>query len=122
MAESLPMSSALRQAWLATATLSTMDACLILLPAAAPPSDGFIPLGFVQVITVATISEKLKVNGSLARRSIDELAKRGLIKCIVRHSGQRIYTKTAEDKPEVAAPAGKEKAGKGKGKAAADDE
>ncbi|MCX7365148.1 MAG: citrate synthase family protein [Alphaproteobacteria bacterium] len=30
-----PMSSALRQAWLATATLSTMDACLILLPAAA---------------------------------------------------------------------------------------
>ena len=30
-----PMSSALRQAWLATATLSTMDTCLILLPAAA---------------------------------------------------------------------------------------
>ncbi len=53
-----------------------------------------------QVITVATLSEKLKVNGSLARRSIDELAKRGLIKCIVRHSSQRLYTRTAEEKEE----------------------
>ena len=46
-----------------------------------------------QVITVAAISEKLKVNGSLARKSIDELVRRGLIKCVARHSAQRIYTK-----------------------------
>ena len=27
------------------------------------------------------------------KRSIDELAKRGLIKAVVRHSGQRVYTR-----------------------------
>jgi hypothetical protein len=63
-------------------------------------SDSIVFRCCAQVITVATLSEKLKVNGSLARRSIDELAKRGLIKCIVRHSSQRLYTRTAEEKEE----------------------
>lgn len=54
-----------------------------------------LPVGWmgVQVITVASISEKLKVNGALARKSIDELVRRGLIKVVIRHCAQRIYTK-----------------------------
>ena len=39
------------------------------------------------------MSEKLKVNGALARRSLDELEKRGLIKRVAKHHAQRIYTK-----------------------------
>jgi hypothetical protein len=57
-----------------------------------------------QVITVAAISEKLKVNGSLARRSIDELVKRGLIKCVARHSAQRIYTKVCVRMDDLVVP------------------
>lgn len=46
-----------------------------------------------RLITPSTISEKLKVNGSLARRAIKDLASKGLIKEVSSHSSQLIYTR-----------------------------
>ncbi|KDQ65054.1 hypothetical protein JAAARDRAFT_28716 [Jaapia argillacea MUCL 33604] len=44
-------------------------------------------------ISQSILIERLKVNGSLARRAIRHLEKEGLIKRIVHHSGQLIYTR-----------------------------
>mmetsp|Transcript_69723 Transcript_69723/g.141202 ORF Transcript_69723/g.141202 Transcript_69723/m.141202 type:complete len:92 (-) Transcript_69723:6-281(-) len=49
----------------------------------------------MKLITVATVVERLKVNGSLARRSILELEEKGLIKCVVRHHKTMMYTRSA---------------------------
>ncbi|KAF9224393.1 ribosomal protein S25 [Gyrodon lividus] len=50
-------------------------------------------------ISQSILIERLKVNGSLARVTIRHLEKEGLIKRIVHHSGQLIYTRltTASD-------------------------
>merc|ERR1712110_618459 len=53
-----------------------------------------------KMVTVSNVSERLKVNGSLARRAIAHLAKEGHIKPIEKHSSQLIYTRAvaaAED-------------------------
>lgn len=47
----------------------------------------------MKVITVYSIVEQFKVNGALARRSIAELYKRGLIKPVAHTSAMLIYTK-----------------------------
>ncbi|KZT27081.1 ribosomal protein S25 [Neolentinus lepideus HHB14362 ss-1] len=44
-------------------------------------------------ISQSILIERLKVNGSLARRAIRHLEKEGLIKRIVHHSDQLIYTR-----------------------------
>ncbi|TFK56221.1 ribosomal protein S25 [Heliocybe sulcata] len=44
-------------------------------------------------ISQSILIERLRVNGSLARRAIRHLEKEGLIKRIVHHSGQLIYTR-----------------------------
>merc|ERR1711906_37893 len=50
-----------------------------------------------KLVTPSAISERLKVNGSLARRSIQVLLKEGTIKLVDKHSNQYIYTRnTAE--------------------------
>ena len=46
-----------------------------------------------RLITPSIISEKLKVNGSLARKAIKELFDKGLIKDILIHKHQSIYTR-----------------------------
>merc|ERR1712072_1050051 len=46
-----------------------------------------------KLVTPSAISERLKINGSLARRSIQELLKAGTIKVVDRHSSQYIYTR-----------------------------
>jgi small subunit ribosomal protein S25e len=46
-----------------------------------------------KVITPSVISERLKINGSLARRAIRELETKGLIKKITHHNRQTIYTR-----------------------------
>merc|ERR1712153_63353 len=52
----------------------------------------------MKLVTPSTISERLKVSGSLARRSIQELLKVGAIKLVDKHSNQYIYTRnTGED-------------------------
>ncbi|EPQ59686.1 ribosomal protein S25 [Gloeophyllum trabeum ATCC 11539] len=50
-------------------------------------------------ISQSILIERLKVNGSLARRAIAHLEKEGQIKRIVHHSSQLIYTRltTASD-------------------------
>merc|ERR1711862_513170 len=45
-----------------------------------------------RLITVATISDKLRVNGSLARAAIRDLESKGLIKKVSTHNAQLLYT------------------------------
>merc|ERR1712225_235665 len=44
-------------------------------------------------ITVATLVDRLKINGSLARRCLADLEEKGQIKKIVGHSKLQIYTR-----------------------------
>ncbi len=56
-----------------------------------------------RLITPAVVSERLKVNGSLARRAIKELVSKSLIRPVAVHSKHVIYTRaivTADDAPE----------------------
>ena len=46
-----------------------------------------------KLITPSIISEKLKVNGSLARKAVKELLSKGLIRPILTHKQQSIYTR-----------------------------
>merc|ERR1712138_107794 len=46
-----------------------------------------------KLITPSVLSERLKINGSLARRAIQELLNAGSIKCVDKHSNQLIYTR-----------------------------
>merc|ERR1711871_1732955 len=45
-----------------------------------------------KLVTPSVLSERLKINGSLARRAITELLKAGSIKVVDKHSNQLIYT------------------------------
>merc|ERR1711924_553579 len=51
----------------------------------------------MKLVTPSTLSERLKVSGSLARRSIQELLKAGSIKLVDKHSNQYIYTRNTSD-------------------------
>merc|ERR1712093_123451 len=54
-----------------------------------------------KLVPPSAISERLKVNGSLARKAITECLKAGTIKLVDKHSGQYIYTRnTSDDKDE----------------------
>uniref|UniRef100_K3YLR6 40S ribosomal protein S25 n=1 Tax=Setaria italica TaxID=4555 RepID=K3YLR6_SETIT len=44
-------------------------------------------------ITPSVLSERLRINGSLARRAIKDLMARGLIRMVAQHSSQQIYTR-----------------------------
>merc|ERR1739841_324892 len=46
-----------------------------------------------KLITPSIISEKLKVNGSLARKAVKELISKSLIRPVLTHSSQTIYTR-----------------------------
>jgi len=46
-----------------------------------------------KLITPSIISEKLKVNGSLARKAVRELVSKNLIRPILTHKHQSIYTR-----------------------------
>merc|ERR1711896_105182 len=50
-----------------------------------------------KLVTPSVISERLKINGSLARRAIKELLVAGSIKCVAKHSDQLIYTRNTGD-------------------------
>merc|ERR1719367_512607 len=50
-----------------------------------------------KLITPSIVSERLKVRGSLARKALNELAQKGLIKQVVQHSAQLIYTRVTKD-------------------------
>jgi len=62
-----------------------------------------------KLITPSIVSERLKVRGSLARRALLELTEKGLIKQVVAHRSQFIYTRVTkenEDEEEKAAEGG----------------
>lgn len=46
-----------------------------------------------RLITVATLVDRLKINGSLARQSLKDLEDKGQIKKVVGHSKLSIYSK-----------------------------
>merc|ERR1712006_10186 len=46
-----------------------------------------------KLITPSVISERMRVNGSLARRTIKDLMAKGLIRQVSAHSAQTIYTR-----------------------------
>merc|ERR1712210_102572 len=52
-----------------------------------------------KLITPSVVSERLKISGSLARRALDDLQQKGLIRQDVKHHAQLVYTRTtkAED-------------------------
>ncbi|CAF0907467.1 unnamed protein product [Adineta steineri] len=53
-----------------------------------------------KLITPAIVCERFKVRGSLARAIIRELVRKGLVRPVVKHSRQEIYTRaTKEDAP-----------------------
>merc|ERR1711955_182111 len=53
-----------------------------------------------KLITPSIVSERLKVRGSLARRALQELESKNLIKLVVAHRSQMIYTRMIGDAPE----------------------
>ncbi|KAF7823219.1 40S ribosomal protein S25-4-like [Senna tora] len=46
-----------------------------------------------KLITPSILSDRLRINGSLARRAIKELMARGSIRLIAAHASQQIYTR-----------------------------
>ena len=48
----------------------------------------------MKLITSATVSERLKINGSLARAGIQELLELGKIRTVHYHHAQGIYTRS----------------------------
>merc|ERR1712124_103895 len=53
-----------------------------------------------KLVTPSVISERLKVNGSLARRAIQELLNAGSIRCVDKHSAQLLYTRNTGEEAE----------------------
>merc|ERR1711877_51798 len=54
-----------------------------------------------KLITPSIVSERLKVRGSLARKALNELLAKGVIKQVTQHHAQQIYTRvTKEDGDE----------------------
>jgi small subunit ribosomal protein S25e len=45
-----------------------------------------------RLITVATLVDRLKINGSLARQALSDLEEKGQIKKVVGHSKMNIYS------------------------------
>merc|ERR1711920_321598 len=45
-----------------------------------------------RLITVATLVDRLKINGSLARKALQDLEEKGQIKKVVAHSKCTVYT------------------------------
>merc|ERR1711973_1052401 len=56
-----------------------------------------------KLITPSIVSERLKVRGSLARKALIQLHEKGLIKLVLSHHAQMVYTRCAkEEGAEVA--------------------
>ncbi|EAT37433.1 AAEL010573-PA [Aedes aegypti] len=55
-----------------------------------------------KLITPSVVSERLKIRGSLAKRGLRELCQKGLIRMVVHHHAQVIYTRTTKGDDPVA--------------------
>lgn len=56
----------------------------------------FKEVGSYRLVSVSVLVDRLKINGSLARRALVELAEKGVIKEIESHHAQKIYTRALE--------------------------
>lgn len=61
-----------------------------------------------KLITPAIVCERFKVRGSLARALIRELVRRGLVRPVVKHSRQEIYTRSSKEDAPGEQDAGKD--------------
>jgi small subunit ribosomal protein S25e len=52
----------------------------------------FKEVGSYRFVSVSVLVERLKINGSLARKALRELETKGIIKPIEKHSAQQIYS------------------------------
>lgn len=52
-----------------------------------------------RLVTVATLVDRMKINGSLARQCLADLEEKGMIKPVVTHSKMKIYSMTASVTP-----------------------
>ena len=68
-----------------------------------------------KLITPSIVSERLKVRASLAKKGLKELEEKGLIRCVISHRAQMIYTRVTKDTDEEEAAAAAA-AAEGKGK------
>merc|ERR1711976_1152376 len=50
-----------------------------------------------KLITPSIVSERLKVRGSLARKALDGLLAKGVIKQVTQHHAQQIYTRVTKE-------------------------
>ncbi|CDR40330.1 RHTO0S05e01662g1_1 [Rhodotorula toruloides] len=50
-----------------------------------------------KMISQSVLIERMKINGSLARVAIAHLEKEGLIKPVIRHRAQLVYTRTTSE-------------------------
>lgn len=57
----------------------------------------FKEVGSYRLVSVSVLVDRLKINGSLARRALVELAEKGIIKEIETHHAQKIYSKPRTD-------------------------
>merc|ERR1711933_623197 len=69
-----------------------------------------------KLITPSIVSERLKVRGSLAKRALEEMEGKGLIKKVSAHRSQLIYTRITKDSDDVEPVVVVETKGKQKGK------
>ncbi|KAJ1549285.1 40S ribosomal protein S25 [Cladochytrium tenue] len=67
-----------------------------------------------KLITPSILVDRLRINGSLARLAIRDLAAKGLIRPISEHSKQLIYTRSTKDEDVVVEKVEVEKKPKGK--------
>lgn len=49
-----------------------------------------------KLVTVSVLVDRLKINGSLARRALRALEEEGIIKAVITHSKQKTYTRVTE--------------------------
>ncbi|GAB4855171.1 40S ribosomal protein S25-3 [Ancistrocladus abbreviatus] len=50
-----------------------------------------------KLITPSILSDRLRINGSLARRAIKDLMARGSIRMVSSHGSQQIYTRSTKE-------------------------
>ena len=67
-----------------------------------------------KLITPSIVSERMKVRGSLARKVLAELVSKGLIRQVVQHHSQTIYTRVTKDEDDEEEEAEEEEQAKGK--------
>uniref|UniRef100_A0A0B7K4Y5 40S ribosomal protein S25 n=1 Tax=Bionectria ochroleuca TaxID=29856 RepID=A0A0B7K4Y5_BIOOC len=46
-----------------------------------------------RLVTIATLVDRMKINGSLARQALADLEEKGIIKPVVTHSKMKVYTR-----------------------------